>query len=138
MKAHLPYRVTQVLKLNQVITEIDDKINFSYRHLQTLTKLQATQSRSNQFQFGSNSMTNDGGLDEESDLHPNQDFNKLWSNYERRYGRLHYNADFRAERRRKAKRNKHQAPIMSNLTNLDNYFTLMLNIFPKYNLNSFI
>ena len=83
-------------------------------------------------------MTNDDGLDEESDLHPNQDYKELWSNDERPYGRLHYNADFRAERRGQAKRNKHQAPIISNLTKLDNYFTLMLNIFPKYNLNSFI
>ena len=45
MKAHLKYRVTQVFKMNREITEIDDKINFSYRHLQTLTKLMATQNR---------------------------------------------------------------------------------------------
>ena len=82
MKAHLKYRVTQVFKMNREITEIDDKINFSYRHLQTLTKLQATHNKSNQFQFGINSMTNDDGLDEESDLHPNQDYKELWSNEE--------------------------------------------------------
>ena len=83
-------------------------------------------------------MTNDDGLDEESDLHPNQDYKELWSNYKYRYGRLHYNADFRAEWHGQSKKNKYEAPIISNLTNLDNYFTLMLNIFPKYNLNSFI
>ena len=83
-------------------------------------------------------MTNDDGIDEESDLHPNQDYKELWSNYERHYGQLHYNADFRAKRRGQAKRNKHQAPIISNLTNLDNYLTLMLNLFLKFNLNSLI
>ena len=124
--------------MNREITEIDDKINFSYRRFKTIKMLQAAQNRSNQFQLGSNSMTNDDGIDEESDLHPNQDYKELWFNYERHYGRLHYNADFRAERRGQAEINKHQAPIISNLTNLDNYLTLMLNIFLKFNLNSFI
>ena len=49
MEANLQYRITQVLKMNREITEIGYKINFSYRHLQTLKKLQATQNRSNQF-----------------------------------------------------------------------------------------
>ena len=64
MEAHLQCRVTQVLKMNREITEINDKINFSYRHLATLNKLQGTQTRSNQFKIGSNSMTNDDGLNE--------------------------------------------------------------------------
>ena len=70
-------------------------------------------------------MTNDDGLNAESDLHPNQDETKLWSNYERHYGRLHYNADFRAERWGQVKSNKNQAPIISNPTKVDNYFTLI-------------
>ena len=106
--------------MNREITKINDKINFSYRHLETLIKLQATHNWSNQFHFASNSMTNDDGLDEVSDVHTDQDYKALWSNYERPYGRLHYNADFRAERRGQASRKKHQAPIISNLTKLDN------------------
>ena len=67
--------------MNREITEINDKINFSYRHLETLKTLQATQNRINQFQFGSNSMTNYDRLDAESDLHPDQDYKELWFNY---------------------------------------------------------
>ena len=63
METYPQSRVTQVLKMNREIIEINDKIKFSYRHLETLKKLQATQNRSNQFQFGSNSMSNDDGLD---------------------------------------------------------------------------
>ena len=50
-------------------------------------------------------MTNDVGLNAESDLHPNQDDKELLSNYERHYGRLHYNFDFQAERRGQLKSN---------------------------------
>ena len=68
-------------------------------------------------------MTNDDGLSAESDLHPNQDDKELWSNYERHYGRLYYSADFRAKRRGQVKNHRHQAPIISNQTNVDNYST---------------
>ena len=138
LEAQLQSRVTQVIEMNRQITEINDEINFSYRHLKALKTLEATQNTSTQFQFGSNSMTNDDGLNAESDLLPNQDNKELWSNYERHYGRLHYNADFRAERRGQVKSHQHQAPIIPNQTKLDNYFTLVLNIVPKYNLNSVI
>ena len=83
-------------------------------------------------------MPNKDKLNKESDLHPNQDDKELWFNYSRHNGRLHYNADVRAEKRRKFESNQHQAPIISNQTKVDNYFTLMLHIFPKYHLNSFI
>ena len=95
-------------------------------------------------------MTNGDGLNAESlicipikmtrnyDLHPNQDNKELCSNYERHYGRLHYNAEMRAERQGQVDSNQHQTPIISNQTKVDNLCTLMLNIFSKYNLNSFI
>ena len=67
-----------------------------------------------------------------------QDDNELWSNYEHHYGRLHYNSDFRAERRDRLKSNQHQAPIISNQTKVDNHCTSIFNIFLKYNLNSYI
>ena len=69
--------------MNRQITEINDKINISYRHLKALKMVEVTQNKSTQ--FGSNSMTNDDGLNAESDLHPNQDDKELWSNYERHY-----------------------------------------------------
>ena len=83
MEAQLQSRVTQVIVMNRQITEINDEINFLYRYLKALKTLQATQNRITQFQFGSNSMKNDDGLNAESDLHPNQDYKELWSNYER-------------------------------------------------------
>ena len=83
-------------------------------------------------------MTNDVELKSESDLYHNQDDKELFSNYERQYGRLHYNSDFQAERRGQRKSNQHQAPLLSNQTKVNNYCTVMFNIFLKYNLNSFI
>ena len=138
MEAQLQSRVTHVIEMNQQITEINDKINFSYRHVKAIKTPQATQNRNTQFQFGSNLMPDGVGFNIESDLHPNQDDKKLLSIYKRHYGRLHYNADLQAERRSQVKNNRHQAPIIFNQTNVNNYLTLMLNIYPKYNLNSFI
>ena len=77
-------------------------------------------------------------LNAKSDLHPNQDDKELLSNYERYYGRFHYNFDFRAEGRDQLKSNQHQAIIVSNQTKVDNHSTFMFNIFLKYNLNCFI
>ena len=74
-------------------------------------------------------MTNDVELNAESDLHHNQDDKELLSNCERQYGRLHYNSYFQAERRGKRKSNQHQAPLLSNPTKVDNYCTVMFNIF---------
>ena len=99
MEAELQSRVKQVIELNRQIIEMDDEINLSYRHLKALKKFQATQNSSTQFQFGSNSMNNDDGINAKSNLHPNQDDKELWSNYECHYERLHYNADLRAKRR---------------------------------------
>ena len=131
MEAQLQSRVTQVIEINRQITEINDKINFLYRHLKALIKLQGTQkkNRNTQSQFGSNLMTNEVVLNAEFDLHPNQDDKELWSNYERHYGRLHFNADFRAKRRGQIKSNRHQETIISYKTKIDNYITLLLNIF---------
>ena len=58
IEAQLQSRITQVFEMNRQITEINDKINFSYFHLKALKKLQATQNSNTQFQFESNSMTN--------------------------------------------------------------------------------
>ena len=138
IKAQLQSRVTQVLEMNQQIKKINDKINSLYRHLNALKTLEATQNSNIQFQFGSNSMTNDVGLNEESDLHPNQDDKEQLSNYEHDYGQLHYNSDFQAERRGQRKSNQHQAPLLSNRTKVDNHCTLLFNIFLKLNLNSYI
>ena len=107
-------------------------------HLEALKKLQATQNRNTKFQFGSNLMTNEVVLNAEFDLHPNQDDKELWSNYVRQYGRLYFNTDLRAKRRGQVKSNRHQAPIISNQTKIDNYLTVLLNILFKYHLNSFI
>ena len=63
--------------MNRQITEINDEINVSHHHLKALKMLQATQKRSTQFQFGSNSMTNDDGLNAESDLHLNRNDTEL-------------------------------------------------------------
>ena len=82
--------------MNRQITEINDKNNVLYSHVKPLKTLQATQNRNTQFQFGSNLMTNDVGLNVESGLHPNQAFKELLSIYKRHYGRHYYNADFRA------------------------------------------
>ena len=128
MEAELQSRVTQVNGMNQQITEINDKINFTYRHFNALKKLQATQNRNTRFQFENNSMTKNVRLNAESDLHPNQDDKELGSNYERHYGRLHYKSDFWAERRDQLKSNQHQAPIISNQTKVDNHCSLMFNI----------
>ena len=106
-----------------------------YCHLKTL---QTTQNSNTQFQFESNSMTNNVGLNAESDLHSNQDDKELLSNYERHYERLHYNSDFQAERRGQLKSNQNQAPLLSNQTKVDNHCTLIFKIFVKYNLNYFI
>ena len=65
-------------------------------------------------------MTNNVELNAESELHHKQDDNELSSNYERQYGRLHYNSDFQAERRGQRKSNQHQAPLLSNRTKVDN------------------
>ena len=54
--------------------------------------------------------------------------------YERHYGHLHSNVDLRAKRRGQVESNQHQGPIISNQTKVDNFCTLMLNIFTKYNL----
>ena len=137
IEAQLQFQVTQVLEMNRQVTEINDEINCSYRHLEWLKKLHATQNKSIQFQFGSNSMTNDNELNAQSDLHPNQDDKEVWSNYVRHYCGLHFNADLRAKRRGQVESNQHQAPIISNTTKVNNYCTLMLNIF-VLNLNSFI
>ena len=135
----LSYNIeSHIIELHRQITEMDDEIKFLYRHLTVLKTLQATQNSSTKFQFGYNLISNDDGFNTESDLHPNQDGKELWVKYERHYGRLHYNADFRANRRDKVKNHRHQTPIIFNQTKVDNYFTLMLNIFPQYNLNSFI
>ena len=83
-------------------------------------------------------MTNDVEFSAESNLHHNQDDKELLSNYERQYGRLYYNCDFQAERRGQRKSNQHQAPPLSNRTNVDNYCIVMFNIFLKYNFNSII
>ena len=83
-------------------------------------------------------MTNKVVLNAEFDLHPNQNDKKLWSNYERNYGRLNFNADFQAKRRGQVKSNRHQAQIIFNQPKINNYFTLLLNIFSQNNLNSFI
>ena len=138
MEAQLQSRVTHVIEMIRQITQINDKINLWYRHLKSLKTLQATQNINIQFQFESNSMTNDVELNAESDLHHNQDDKELLSNCERQYGRLHYNSDFQAERRGQRKCNQHQAPLLSNRTKVDNYCTVMFNIFLKYNLNSII
>ena len=68
MEAQLQSRVTQEIEMNRQITEINDKINFSYCHLTALKTLQASQNRNTQFQFESNSMTNDVRLNAESNL----------------------------------------------------------------------
>ena len=94
MEAQLQSRVTQVIEMNRQITEINDKINLSPRHLKALKTPQATQNSNIQFQFESNSMTNDVELNAESDLHHNQDDKELLSNYERQYGCFHCNLDF--------------------------------------------
>ena len=99
MEAQLKSRVTQIIEMNRLITEINDKINLSYRHLKLHKTLQATQNSNIQCQFESNSMTNDVELNAESDLHHNQDDKELLTNCERQYGRLYYNSDFQAERR---------------------------------------
>ena len=130
MEAQLQSRVvTQVKEMNREITEINDKINFSYRHLKALKTPYPTQNSNTQIQIESNTMTNDAELNAESDLHPNQDDKKLWCNYERHYGRLHYNSDFHAERRGQLKSNQHQAPLLSNRIKVDNHCTLMFNIY---------
>ena len=121
LEAQLQSRVTQLIEMNQQITDINDKINISYRHLKALKMVEVTLNRSTQ--FGSNSMTNDDILNAESDLHHNQADKELWSNYERHYRRHHFNADFRAKRRGQVKSHRHQAPINSNQTKVDNYFT---------------
>ena len=69
MEAHLQSRVTQVIKMNRQITEINDKINLSYPHLKALKTLQATQNSNIQFQFESYSMANDVELNAKSNLH---------------------------------------------------------------------
>ena len=71
MEAQLQSRVTQVIKMNRQINEINDKINLSYRHLKALKTLQATQNSNIQFQFESYSMTNDIELNAKSYLHHN-------------------------------------------------------------------
>ena len=71
MEAQLQSRVTQVIKMNRQITEINDKINLSYRHHNALKTLQATQNSNIQFQFESYSMTNDVELNAKSYLHHN-------------------------------------------------------------------
>ena len=43
LETQLQFRITQVIKMNRQITEINDKINGSYRHLNALNTLQATQ-----------------------------------------------------------------------------------------------
>ena len=126
------------MELNRQINEMDNKINSSYRHLKSLKTLQATQNRSPQFHFESNSMNNDDGLIAKSNLHSNQDDKKLWSNYECHYWRLHYIADLRATYRGHVGSNKHHTPIISNQTKENIHFIIMLNIFPKYNSNYFI
>ena len=136
--AQLQSRVTQVIEMNRQITDINDKINLLYCHLNTLKTLQATQKSKTQFKFESNSMTNDVELNAESDLHHNQDDKEILSNYERQYGRLHYNSDFQADRWRQRKSNQHQAPLLSHRTKVDNYCIVMFNIFLKYNLNLII
>ena len=107
MEAQLQSRITQVKEMNRQITKINDKINILYRHLKALKTLQATQNSNSQIQFESNSMTNDVGLNAESDLHPNQDDKKLWFNYERYYGRHHYNSDIHAKPRGQLKSNQY-------------------------------
>ena len=49
MDAQLQYQVTQVLEMNRQITEINGKINLSYRHYKALKTLQATQNSNTQF-----------------------------------------------------------------------------------------
>ena len=75
--------------MNQKITEINVNTNYLYRHLKALIKYQATQNRSTQIQFGSNSLTNNDRLNAESDLNSNQDDKELWFNYKRYYGRVY-------------------------------------------------
>ena len=85
-------------------------------------------------------MTNEVVLNAEFYLHLNLDNNEIWSNYERHYNRLHFNANFPAKRPGQVKSNRQQATIISNLTKIYNYkyLTLLLNIFFKYYLNFFI
>ena len=106
MEAQLQFRVTQVKEMNRQITKINDKINFLYRHLKAFKTLQATQNSNSRIQCEINSMTNDVGLNAESDLHLNQDDIKLWFKYECYYGRLHYNYDIHAKRRGQLKSNQ--------------------------------
>ena len=43
MEAQLQSRITQIIEMNRQITEVNDKINSSYCHLNALKTLQATQ-----------------------------------------------------------------------------------------------
>ena len=74
-------------------------------------------------------MTNDVGLNAESDLHPNQDEKILWFMYKRYYWRLHYNSDIHAKRRGQLKSNQYEAQLLYNRTKVDNHCTLLLNIY---------
>ena len=71
MEAQLQSRVTQVIRMNRQITEINDIINLLYRHLKALKTLQETQNSNIQFQIESYSMTNDVELNAKSNLHYN-------------------------------------------------------------------